>query len=276
MWVFKGLIFDKHHAQLPTPILIDDKIVMYYSTKKNNLSTIGMFEVKVSNPFQKIKEDTEALNLGEKGLFDDSGVMPSCIINKKNDLFLFYSGWNLKINIPYSHAIGISKIKKNGKLERIFSGPVLDRNIDDPYLTNSPFVEFDKLKNKWIMYYCSGTHWSNNFPCYIIKKTESDNLFYWNNKKEIFIKHSQKNQAISRICKDNNNFYYSFKTNKTNYSIFCKPFLKKPFKVNIVKNFWNSDMTCYPFILKYKNKKYMFFNGNNYGGTGIGFSEWIE
>jgi hypothetical protein len=31
-------------------------------------------------------------------------------------------------------------------------------------------------------------------------------------------------------------------------------------------------MTCYPFIINKKDKMIMFYNGNNFGKTGIGYA----
>ena len=35
------------------------------------------------------------------------------------------------------------------------------------------------------------------------------------------------------------------------------------------KDEWDSDMIAYPHVIKFKNKKYMFYNGNGYGKDGI-------
>lgn len=35
---------------------------------------------------------------------------------------------------------------------------------------------------------------------------------------------------------------------------------------------WDSEMICYPFVFTHKNKKYMLYNGNNYGKEGFGLA----
>jgi hypothetical protein len=37
-------------------------------------------------------------------------------------------------------------------------------------------------------------------------------------------------------------------------------------------NEWENIMVCYPFILQNKNKLIMFYNGNGFGKTGIGYA----
>ena len=38
---------------------------------------------------------------------------------------------------------------------------------------------------------------------------------------------------------------------------------------------WDSKMQTYPSVLKIKDEKYLFYNGNGFGKTGIGLARWI-
>ena len=38
---------------------------------------------------------------------------------------------------------------------------------------------------------------------------------------------------------------------------------------------WDSDMICYPFVFDHKGKRYMLYNGNDYGRTGFGIAELV-
>ncbi|MEP5069850.1 MAG: hypothetical protein ABJQ96_04225, partial [Crocinitomicaceae bacterium] len=39
---------------------------------------------------------------------------------------------------------------------------------------------------------------------------------------------------------------------------------------------WDSEMVCFPSVIKVKDKTFMFYNGNNNGKTGFGVAELIE
>lgn len=41
-------------------------------------------------------------------------------------------------------------------------------------------------------------------------------------------------------------------------------------------NGWDMEMVCYPVLLEYKEKTYMFYNGNGQGATGVGYAVRIE
>jgi len=32
---------------------------------------------------------------------------------------------------------------------------------------------------------------------------------------------------------------------------------------------------CYPTVFEVEKQKYMYYNGNNYGETGIGLAKWV-
>ena len=35
---------------------------------------------------------------------------------------------------------------------------------------------------------------------------------------------------------------------------------------------WDADMICYPCVFRHGGNTYMFYNGNNFGGDGIGLA----
>ena len=35
---------------------------------------------------------------------------------------------------------------------------------------------------------------------------------------------------------------------------------------------WDSEMICYPYIFDHKGERYMLYNGNGYGASGIGLA----
>jgi hypothetical protein len=39
---------------------------------------------------------------------------------------------------------------------------------------------------------------------------------------------------------------------------------------------WDSDMVCYPYLHSSGGRHWLFYNGNGYGASGIGWAEWIE
>ena len=42
--------------------------------------------------------------------------------------------------------------------------------------------------------------------------------------------------------------------------------------IDISKEGWDSESICYPFVVEHKSKRYMLYNGNEYGKTGFGYA----
>ena len=47
---------------------------------------------------------------------------------------------------------------------------------------------------------------------------------------------------------------------------------KKDSGINVSEDGWDSEMICYPFVFKHKDKTYMLYNGNDYGKNGFGLA----
>lgn len=277
MWKPKGVIFNKHHAQLPTFHKVNESLGrIYYSTKIDGKSHIRYFDVDEN--MDVVSDDKEALGPGERGTFDHAGVMPSCVVREPaGRLLMFYTGWSLRVDVPYSHAIGIAIVNEDGTLRRGTGGPVLSCNHFDRYLVNSPYVEYDQRLKEWNMLYCSGTGWIDNYPTYNICSAKSKRTaFSWSSGFSRYITHNKKDEAISRVSKDwtDLSYYYSWKTKDEPYKLARFSWNQKKSDVLVERGEWDSEMQCYPAMCKLNKQRYMLYNGNGYGETGIGVAEW--
>ena len=90
-WLKKGWIFNtdgayewnKSHAQVPVADILDNEIRIYYSSRDSlGKSNISFIEVDKKDPKKIIyKHSKPILEFGKIGTFDDSGVIPSSIVN---------------------------------------------------------------------------------------------------------------------------------------------------------------------------------------------------
>lgn len=263
MWHTKGLIFHEQ-GQLPTLMETDRFFRVYYSMRINLKSYIKFFEI--DEQLNVISKSKYAMSPGNRGSFDHSGVMPSCVVGD----MMYYTGWHIRSDVPYGHAIGVAKINNDGTLTRI--GIALDKNHNDGFMLNSPLVEFNNGRME--MLYCSGTGWIDDYPTYNISKAVNDCNF-WRTLGSVEITHNLFDEAISRVSrdKDDGSLYYSWRTKDSSYKL-ARQHNGVIYDVNVAKSDWDSEMQCYPYICTIDSRKYMFYNGNNYGSTGIGVAEW--
>lgn len=296
-WIKKGLIFEPQenfdwlitHAAVPFAEHINEDLYrIYFSGRdKLNRSQTGFIEVDINSP-KRINHITKepVLEIGSKGLFDDSGAMGSWIVTKNNRKYLYYIGWNLGVTIPFRNSIGLAISDDGGrKFTKYSTGPILDRSIYDPCFLASSCVLIER--NIWKMWYLSGIMWKpesiDQKHYYHIKYAESYDGISWKRKGIICIDfRTNEEYAISRPCviKDSDSYKMWYSYRGKNYRIGYAEskdglyWERKDDKVGIdvSESGWDSEMIEYPFVFDHKGERYMLYNGNGYGKTGIGLA----
>lgn len=300
----KGFIFatdaskpwSQTHTQVPTVDVIGDKFRIYYSSRDaQNRSLTSYIDVSADDP-QKVLyvHDKPILDFGAMGTFDDCGVMPSFVIDFKGRKLMYYCGWNTSTTVRYRNSIGLMESMDGGdNWKRVYEGPIMDRTKDEPYMPVTPCIIEDEGMLK--MWYCATTEWKiingNAEPQYLIKYAESKDGEIWHRPNNVVIPYKDENEAIGRpsVIKENGIYkmWYSYRTIK-DYRInknesYKIGYAESTDNINWVRkdelcnlelseSGWDSEMLAYPYVVIYKNKKYMFYNGNYFGKGGFGYA----
>lgn len=307
MWNKKGLIININnfndwmisHACVPTAINIDENTIrVYYSPRNKKGQSIPTFlDVDLDNPsIIKYIHNKPILNLGELGTFDDGGIMPcSAVRVSESCIYLYYVGWNPSVSVPYRNSIGLAISNDNGNtFERAFRGAIVERNRDEPFFTASPFVL--KENDKWHLWYASSTGFvivnEKPEPLYEIKYASSENGIDWLRQNITCIPPSERYQCTARpsVIKEEGIYkmWYTYRGSfdyrdgidsyKIGYAESKDAInwirLDSRCGIELSKLGWDSKMQTYPSAIKVKNKKYLFYNGNGFGKSGIGYAEW--
>ncbi len=301
-WKKLGLIFCPNgefgwmqtHAMMPVIDLLDDqKARIYFSARDTEGRSQGAFiEIDLNNPFKITKLSKEpVLLLGQLGAFDDAGIMPTCIVNHEGKKYLYYNGWTLGKRVPFFSFNGVAISKDGGKtFEKKSRGPAVFYSNDvDPYSTFAPFVMKDE--GRWKAWYVSLIKWTEDQSglkhYYNIRYAESEDGI--NFKREGIVCIDFKNNyeyAIARpfVLKENGLYkmWYSFregenvKTYRIGYAESKDGInwdrMDDEVNLDVSENDWDSQMLEYSFIYDHKGKRYMLYNGNEYGKTGIGLA----
>ncbi len=213
-WEKKGLLFHvdgqsdwmAHHACVPVVDKISpERLRVYFAPRdRQGRSRVAFIEVEADDPSRVLYvHDRPALDLGSVGCFDDSGVMPSSLVEFGGRKFLFYIGWNPGVTVPYRNAIGLAVSDDGGvSFKRMFEGPVVDRNRLEPYFCASPFALLDG--GTWKLWYASSTGFvrvqDKLEPVYQIKYAESANGWDWVRSNTVCIPYSFDGEANARPC----------------------------------------------------------------------------
>lgn len=303
-WEKKGLIYCPNNesewknqfAMLPTPILLGNILRIYLGIcDKNNVGRIGYVDVEPDNPSKIIKvSDKPVLDIGMKGCFDDNGVVPISILNKDGKIYLYYIGFQLGVNVPYYMFCGLAISNDGGDtFQRYSKTPILDRCGDEIYARCGVNVLEDNEKYKmwYIGSYREGWTISEGKekPLYMMKYTESVDGLQWNTKSIQCMEFKNDDEhGFGRpyVWKEKSQYkmLYSVRTYSRGYYIGYAESkdgihwerMDDQAGIELSQSGWDSVNLSYPYIYKYKDKVYMFYNGNGCGKSGFGYAELVE
>lgn len=304
-WNKRGVIFKPDnnydwmvsHASVPVVDHVQHDLARIYFGTRDKLghSQTSYVEVEAARPEKVIYiHDRPILSLGRQGTFDESGIMPSWIVNNENKKYLYYIGWNRRVTVPYHLAIGLAISEDGGKsFEKFSEGPICDRSVDEPYFNTAPSVM--REENGWRMWYVSCTGWNEvddrPEPLYHVKYAESNDGITWNRTGRVSIDYDESTGAIGRPCVYKEEGLYkmlysyrsvsSYRTERSHSyrlgyaeSVDGLAWTRRDEKVGIERSEtgWDSEMMEYCSLYEHAGLRYLLYNGNGFGQTGIGYA----
>jgi hypothetical protein len=297
-WVKRGRIFDParggswfaSHAALPVVEDRGDHHRVYFSARdEHNRARIGFFEMDLDGP-EPVRRVSDAaiLSPGVLGAYDDSGVTSSCLVIHERQAYQYFTGWSLGVTVPFYYAIGLAVGDVGGAATtRLSTAPVLDRSHADPYLVASPWVRVEP--GGWRMWYVSGSRWQmeGGRPrhYYNIRHAESRDGIHWEKQGLVCIDYASPDEyAISRPCvlEDHGLYRMWYASRGAAYRIGYAESADgyrwerhdRDAGLDVSRSGWDSEMVAYPCVFDHGGRRYMLYNGNGFGETGIGLAVW--
>lgn len=276
------------HASVPIAEQIEGDIFrVYFSSRdKNNRSFTSSVIIDITNPCIILEtSSTPILAPGAIGTFDDSGTMASWLETVGNLRYMYYIGWNLGVTVPFRNSIGVAVSKDGKDFSKPYTGPIIDRNINEPHFCASCCVL--RINETWHMWYLSCTHWElvNGKPrhFYHIKNADSKDGINWNRPGTVAIDFgNEREYAISRpsvlYSGDLWKMWYSYRGDayRIGYaeSFDGKKWERMDAQVELApsQDSWDSEMVEYPFVFQHDGQHFMLYNGNDYGRSGFGLA----
>ena len=304
-WQKKGPIFETNnnyswmvsHASLPVVNILNDQHLRIYFGVRDGIgrSHTTFVDVLANDPKQIVYLHNEPiLTLGKLGTFDDSGIMPSWLVNYGKEKYLYYIGWNPQVTVSYRLSIGLAISMDGGSnFEKYSEGPICDRDLNEIYFNTAPCVLIDN--GIWRMWYISCTGWQiidqHPEPSYHVKYAESSDGIHWHKTGHICIDYDEFTKAIGRPCVFfDAGIYKMLYSYRSTHSYRIDPdqsyrigyaessdginWIRKDNEVGITrsKEGWDSEMIEYCHICRYNDKTYLFYNGNGFGKSGFGYA----
>jgi predicted GH43/DUF377 family glycosyl hydrolase len=292
-----SIAWSRTHSQVPVVLAIDeDTLRVYYATRDDhNISRVSYFDVSANNPAKVLYRHNEPiLEPGPLGSFDDAGVMPTCAIWSNGQIFLYYIGWAVRASVPFQNSVGIAASSDGINFSRVVPGPTLGTGPHDPYFVGTTWVENNNNKI-FSAYYMSCCGWLNEQdkpePVYDIKYAQSRDGINWQRDGTIIIARDEIDQAIASATifsekRSSHILYcsrqaYDYRSKKgVSYRIRIatraedgswRKSSEERFVPSGRKGDWDEGMQAYPYVVRTDKNVYLFYNGNGFGQSGIGF-----
>jgi predicted GH43/DUF377 family glycosyl hydrolase len=295
-WRKLGLVFNPSGEQdwmrgyAAVPIaehLYDDIFKIYFSSRDcQNRSNTGYIIINILQPTHILdKSSSPVLAPGNLGEFDDSGAMATWLVDNNGESYLYYIGWNLGVTVPFRNSIGLSISEDRENFTRYSNGPIVDRTMNEPHFSASCCVIIDS--GIWKMWYLSCTGWQirdgKAEHSYHIKYAESDDGISWRRDGLVAIDFSEADEyAISRpsVIKDRDCWRMWYSTRGDSYRIgYAESADGRQWDrkdehsgIDVSEAGWDSEMIEYPFVFDHAGRRYMLYNGNGYGKSGLGLA----
>lgn len=285
-----SLPWARSHAALPTPVHLEGDTFRFFFSSRDaeRRSHVGWVDVEVSETPRVLgAAEQPVISPGEDGTFDDSGISLGCITQDQREYHLYYMGWNLGVRSPWRNAIGLARSRSpDGPFERVSPGPIVDRSPEDPYTLTYPCA----LKigpGHWRMWYGSNlsANLSEEMLRHVIKVADSSDGFRWARDGSIALGLTAPREHVivrPSVIRIGELYLMTFATRGVRYTLGAAwsrdglhwERIDEIMKLDRTTPGWDFDMVCYPSLFWHRERLWLAYNGNAYGGTGFGLAVW--
>ncbi|MDR2396784.1 MAG: hypothetical protein LBD69_02955 [Puniceicoccales bacterium] len=298
-WEKKGVIYcpsnerewANNSALQPTPYLLDEDTIRVYCgfRDKNGVGRVGFVDVAAKNPsIIKFISKTPALDIGEPGMFDDNGVVPTHVLKVGNSIYLYYAGYCLLDKVRFFAFTGLA-VSRDGGLNfvRYQNFPITDRRNKEELFRVIHTIFYDE--NKYKAWYGGGNHFIEGkyktLPVYDIRYMESSDGIKFPDCGEIAITIPNGCHRVGRpwVYKENAIYkmFYGYGSEAHPYKLAYATSIDgiawdaQDINLTLFSSGFDSQMMAYPAFIKVNGCGFLFYNGNDYGKTGIGYAKLL-
>jgi hypothetical protein len=273
---------------LPTPVCLEDRIRIYFtSLGKDGRGRPGFVEVDAHDPTRIVRGPVgPVLELGLPGDFDQDGVVASSIVRETSRWLLYYVGFERGTQIKSRILTGVAVSSDQGEsFQRVRSTPALERSDDERVLRGSPFVS--PHERGYQMWYAAGSGFTqvagNDVPVCDLRYIESRDGIEWPAVGDICLapvgadEHCLARAWVVRDVDRSRMFLCVRLRSTAGYRL---GYAESPdgiqwtrldtMGLDVSATGWDSQAIMYPAVVDVHERRYCFYNGNDFGRDGIG------
>ncbi|TNC80756.1 MAG: hypothetical protein C9356_12720 [Oleiphilus sp.] len=298
----------KEFAQSPQALEFNDFVRVYFSTRardpENGKFLSHIAYVDMSKDFREILKvsNTSVIDLGVLGTFDEHGIFPINVMRHDDRILAYTCGWSRRSSTSVETGIGFAESFDSGAtFEKLGSGPIVGASLNEPFLVGDAFVRY--FEGKFHMWYMFGIKWAvmeeEAAPdrVYKIGHATSMNGIDWKKEEGLQVVpdklHENESMALPTVEFFDGRYHMffcyressDFRNNSARgyrlgyaYSYDLKSWVRndKLGGAVVSKTGWDSEMQCYPHLLKMGGDLFLLYNGNEFGRFGFGVLKLVR
>jgi predicted GH43/DUF377 family glycosyl hydrolase len=289
------LAWARSHATCPTPLQRRDGVLRVYLQCRDaaGVGRIGWIDLDPDDPRRVIAQASEpVLDVGAAGCFDDNGVFPTSVLRTPDGrVLLYYVGFELCHHIRYRLLTGLAISHDDGDtFTRISTMPVLERSAAEPHFRCGTFVRHEA--GRFRMWYVAGGAWETiggkPMPLYDLRAAESADGIHWPERGECVMpldaahEHGFGRPWVTGSDGDYEMFYsvrrraggHRLGHARSRDGLRWRR-LDGGLGLAPQAGAWDGDGQCYAAPVRAGGRRWLLYNGNDFGRTGVGLAEQV-
>lgn len=279
-------------AMKPIPVIVGDVLRVYFTCRtKEGAGRPSYVDLNPYNPSEVLYVNKKPLlELGNVGYFDDNGVVPCTVFEDNGKYYMYYTGFNLGVKVRMTYFSGLAISDDGVHFEKYSTIPIMERTELGSLFRSVQCVV--KEEDCWKVYYVAGDKFLQGkkktlaeYELYCLETKDLTQLNF-DGVKVLPCVDDEYRIGAPQVVKENGVYkmYYCTGTESVVYDLKYAEskdgfnWIRDDAKLNFkrTQGGWDSDMAAYPSAIECKGKKYLFYNGNNFGHEGFGYAEIIE
>lgn len=303
-WSKRGLSFRprgdltwaRHSALQPTCVVLNDEVIRVYCGFRDDsgVGRVGFVDVDGMNPSRVLNvSQAPVLDIGRPGAFDDNGVIPCAVVRRDGKLYLYYAGYQLGHRVRFLVLGGLAVSDGDGtRFERVREVPITERTDEELCFRVIHCIFEDE--GRWRTWYGGGRDFvrdgDRTLPVYDIRYMESaDGVLFPDRGVPVLRLANDDEHRVGRPqvirTGDLYRMFYAAGSKLHGYRLGYAESadglnwtrMDGALGIDVSAEGWDSQMIAYPNPVQFRDRFYLFYNGNDYGRDGFGYAvleEW--
>lgn len=275
------------HASNPLAVHLNDDIfrVFFSGRDRENKSSVGYVDIDIVKQIDLDTCEQVVVKYGNEDSFYSHGISIGNMYQIEDKNYIQFMAWQIRDGGHWRGDIGRLQLSDDYNTLTLNPKEVYI-GCDDEDKVSLSYSWIMQDEGIYKMWYGSTIDWKseNGEMIHVIKYATSQDGDNWQKHGLAIPYELGIAQAFSRptVIKDNQGYHmwFSYRSGDgTKYRIGCAHSIdgitwdrKKDSGIDVSKDGWDSEMICYPFVFDHKGKRYMLYNGNDYGKTGFGLA----